>query len=283
MQQKMRATFLFLVIIASLFQNSTSSIGRSKQKVSPTKKQESATPTIERTQVEPTPAGQDNPHKQESNPKPGPQQRPEKPPWWDVAWSTWALVVVGVIAAYIALRTLADIEEQTNATKIAANAAQKTAEIAEQTLRLTQAADVQIVGVNFTPKGTLNTNTSVTVALRNFGQSRAKQFTNDLTIGIEGRKSAPVQPRQEIGVVLGPGQPFIIGFPPLGIGKIVTEEELERILNGQQFLKIWGSLKYKDVFGQQRVILCEGTYDRVGGNFMIDRYESADEDGEISS
>ncbi len=37
----------------------------------------------------------------------------EKPPWWDVAWATWALVVVGIVAAYIGLQTLADIKKQT--------------------------------------------------------------------------------------------------------------------------------------------------------------------------
>src|SRR5258708_16107666 len=40
---------------------------------------------------------------------------PEIPPWWDVAWSTWALVAVGIVAAYIGLQTLADIKRQTNA------------------------------------------------------------------------------------------------------------------------------------------------------------------------
>ncbi|MHB8501419.1 MAG: hypothetical protein ACYDCG_19815 [Candidatus Acidiferrales bacterium] len=39
----------------------------------------------------------------------------EKPPWWDVAWSTWALVAVGIAAAYIGLQTLADIKKQTQA------------------------------------------------------------------------------------------------------------------------------------------------------------------------
>lgn len=40
---------------------------------------------------------------------------PVKPPWWDVAWSTWALVGVGIAAAYIGLKTLSDIKKQTKA------------------------------------------------------------------------------------------------------------------------------------------------------------------------
>src|SRR5258708_40108916 len=29
------------------------------------------------------------------------QQRPEKPPWWDVTWANWGLVIIGGGAAYI--------------------------------------------------------------------------------------------------------------------------------------------------------------------------------------
>ncbi|MGB2898199.1 MAG: hypothetical protein WBB89_02965 [Candidatus Acidiferrum sp.] len=39
----------------------------------------------------------------------------EKPAWWDVAWSTWVLVAVGIVAAYIGLQTLVDIKKQTQA------------------------------------------------------------------------------------------------------------------------------------------------------------------------
>jgi hypothetical protein len=204
-------------------------------------------------------------------------KRPEAPPWWDVAWSTWALVVVGVVAAYIALGTLSDIRKQTEVSKIAADAARKSAEVAEQTLHLTQSADVQIVGMRLTPAGPLTANTVIEVQVKNFGQSRAKQFVNDLTVGIQGRELAPVHARQYIGVVLGPGQPFTIGFEPLGPGKILTQDDVQRVLNGELFLKIWGSLKYEDVFGKLHVVKCEGTYDRVYGNFLIDRYEPADE------
>jgi hypothetical protein len=52
---------------------------------------------------------------------------PDKPPWWDVAWSTWGLLAVGVAASLIAYFTLKDIKAQTvNATK-AAEAAEKSA------------------------------------------------------------------------------------------------------------------------------------------------------------
>src|SRR5579859_6888843 len=48
---------------------------------------------------------------------------PERPAWWDVAWSTWALVLVGTAAALLAQRTLSDIRKQTINSKIAADSA----------------------------------------------------------------------------------------------------------------------------------------------------------------
>jgi|SRR5215831_8860170 len=59
----------------------------------------------------------------------------DKPPWWDVAWSTWllafltlGLLAVGVIATILALKTLRDLKEQTGIARTAADAALKNAE-----------------------------------------------------------------------------------------------------------------------------------------------------------
>ena len=52
-------------------------------------------------------------------------------PWWDDAGiATWVLVLVGIVASIIAVRTLADLREQTDATFIAATAAQDNATVA---------------------------------------------------------------------------------------------------------------------------------------------------------
>jgi len=45
------------------------------------------------------------------------------------------------------------------------------------------------------------------------------------------------------------------------------------ILGGQLSLKIWGLLKYKDIFTKSYVIDCECTYSPTVSNFLIDRYE----------
>src|SRR5258708_2005174 len=41
--------------------------------------------------------------------------RPETPPWWDVAWATWALVIVGFGGTAAAIWTLITIRRQTRA------------------------------------------------------------------------------------------------------------------------------------------------------------------------
>jgi hypothetical protein len=46
-----------------------------------------------------------------------PQQKPEIPPPWDVAWSTWGLVFVGLTASGVAYFTLKDIKKQTQNTE----------------------------------------------------------------------------------------------------------------------------------------------------------------------
>jgi len=42
-----------------------------------------------------------------------PDNRPHKPPWWDVTWATWALVAVGIAGTLAAIYTLAAIRRQT--------------------------------------------------------------------------------------------------------------------------------------------------------------------------
>src|SRR5438552_3606304 len=56
------------------------------------------------------PDNQTGTRKEEDSAKAQTQQRPEKPPWWDVTWPTWGLVIVGLVAACIALWTLGDIK-----------------------------------------------------------------------------------------------------------------------------------------------------------------------------
>lgn len=89
----------------------------------PTNRGEQEKPTYKEQQgTNPQPAksvyifnNQDSPaeHKKESPDKA--KQRPEKPPWWDVVWATWALVVIGGAGVIAALATLGILWMQTTA------------------------------------------------------------------------------------------------------------------------------------------------------------------------
>jgi hypothetical protein len=51
---------------------------------------------------------------EEDRAKDEPFQRPEKPPWWDVTWATWVLVMVGFCGTLFALWSLFTLREQTS-------------------------------------------------------------------------------------------------------------------------------------------------------------------------
>ena len=52
------------------------------------------------------------------------------PNWTDPVWSNWALVIVGIVAAWIAVGTLKDLKKQTVAAKDSADSAKKAADAA---------------------------------------------------------------------------------------------------------------------------------------------------------
>ena len=203
-------------------------------------------------------------------------------------WIAWgggiALVIVGGCGVLAALKTLRSIETQTRqmkeyviATKDGVKAAQASAEAAiisakaaQDTLYLTQAADIQIEGINLTPKGPITGDTEVVMVVRNFGPTAAEDLTSTLTLGIKGRPLGPVNPRSDIPVAIGAGQPFNMGFERLR--HTLTTEDLAMVLAERLELRIWGAITYKDVFGGSYVIDCEGTYRPKDSAFYIERY-----------
>jgi len=156
-------------------------------------------------------------------------------------------------------------------TRRAANAARNSADVARDTLHLTQAADVHIKKIILKPKGPLSGDTAVYVVVKNHGHTRAEQFTEDLSMGIKERAAGISLPKRDMALVIGAGHIFSIAFAQLRDG--IMPEDLAMVSGGQVPLKIWGPLKYRDVFGKSYIIDCELTYDLKVGTFLIDRYE----------
>jgi hypothetical protein len=193
-------------------------------------------------------------------------------------WADWALwifngllVVAGFLGIRLAYKTLNTIQRQTKATEMAAIAARDSANVARDTLHLTQAADVHIEEVKLVPNEPLSSDTTIYVVVKNRGQTRAERFTNDLTLGIKERATNITLPRKDIETVIGAGNARSIAFGPLRGG--LLSADLDKVLGGQLLLKIWGPLRYRDIFGNGHVIDCECTYNLRVGNFLIDRYE----------
>lgn len=69
---------------------------------------------------------------QKSTLEPAPRQRLQLPPWWDVTWSTWGLVVVGLGGTTAALWTLVTIKRQTAAIEQQVAEMRKTGEQTER-------------------------------------------------------------------------------------------------------------------------------------------------------
>ncbi len=86
---------------------------RSQQQPAPSK-QESAQQTPAQSVVTES-QNQNRTAEKKDGPASQPQQGSPKPPWWDVTWSTWALVGVGFFGTWAAVWTLVTIQGQTKA------------------------------------------------------------------------------------------------------------------------------------------------------------------------
>jgi hypothetical protein len=78
---------------------------------------------------------------------------PEKPPWWDVAWSTLALAIIGLLGTCAAIGTLLIILRQTKAIESQVSEMRKTG---EQTDKLIQEATVQSIAAKRSADALIN-------------------------------------------------------------------------------------------------------------------------------
>jgi hypothetical protein len=78
----------------------------------------------------------------------------ERPPWWDVAWATWALVFVGLGGTIAAIWTLLTIRRQTTAIERQVHEMQSTS---IQTDRLIEEATKQSIAAKKSAEALINT------------------------------------------------------------------------------------------------------------------------------
>lgn len=243
----MRTIFLALAAL-SIFQTSPPPSQGSKQQDSPDKKHEATTPSPSRSAV--TFINADT------------KQRPEKPPWWDVAWSTWALVGIGIVAAYIGLRTLADIKKQTKNAKITAEAAQQTADAALLNAKAVISAErawimVELDWVPANPKRALGSSTNrepyTSAAIRFIYTNEGKTIAwiDEKLACFQIVKELPKQPNLSALQMLD-AEPQWVGSK--GGGHLDETLEAEGQEGMVDISVIWGVIRYRDAFGKHETV-----------------------------
>lgn len=149
-----------------------------------------------------------------------------------------------------AARAARAMEELLKPMAVAANAARLSADVAEQTLRLTERADIAWFDVAFRPEGRVTQDTIVILSFRNSGRTRADNVS---AIGWFGDLNAPKPPVQiEPNQSVGAGHAFNLGFRPVKYW--ITPGGFSEILKSGR-LGFWMYLTYQDIFGSPHSLL----------------------------
>jgi hypothetical protein len=249
----MRVLIPALVLVAAILQASPPD--RSKQQKPSNEKQNLAkTPP-------PSPSvaavnNQDCPCKEVRSTNTQPQETPEKSMWGDIP--TWLLVVVGGVAAWIALRTLRDIKIQTQNAGIAARAAETSANAIIRSERpwllISHVRVEQIVWNSQRVQGAY-------FVIQNYGKSPAWVVNMGGTFEtLNNLGELPSEPvykhsanEEKRGIVIVPSsggddrtESHIFKFPH---NSLTTDAGFQEVVNQKQNVWcIYGFVSYRDVF-----------------------------------
>jgi hypothetical protein len=169
---------------------------------------------------------------------------------WLVRW-TFALVFVGAIAAVVSYFQWRALHSTDAATHSAADAAKKSAEIAEQALRMSERP---IINVGNWEYSNIGINLAPLLKFRIGNNGRSAGYVFDHTAVIYTGTKLPEQPdyygdRPHNAVVPGGGGSVGVTLdnptpPPL------TEDQFNRITKGEEAIYVYGKLSYRDTFDE---------------------------------
>jgi|SRR5208282_4261606 hypothetical protein len=210
-------------------------------------------------------------------PPPPPQQHGQTdgsckiPAWTDPFWSNWALVIVGIVTAWIALGTLKDIKQQTSTATISADAAKKSAEMAEASLKLGERADVLLDAASLVYGQDLSgKDARVVVQFKNFGRTKAVNVRLKLNLVTEG---IPETDHTNIPTIsMGAGEVKEISSQKFV--QFMTEVMARKIFAAETSLSFEGEACYQDIFGTPHRSYYTGTWNVGTNRFHIKKQES---------
>jgi hypothetical protein len=181
------------------------------------------------------------------------------------------LVIVGIVTAWIALGTLKDIKQQTSTATISAEAAKKSAEMAEASLKLGERADVLLDGVSLVYGQDLGgKDTRVVVQFKNFGRTKAVNVRLKLNLVTEG---IPETDQTNIPTIsMGAGE--IKEISSQRFVQFMTEIMAQKIFAAETPLSFEGEACYQDIFGTPHRSYYAGTWNKGTNRFHIKKQES---------
>jgi len=179
-------------------------------------------------------------------------------------------VVFTGISVLVGVAALCLLYTQTRATKIAADAAKKSAEVAELALRLAERADIALDSCAIVGEVLNGADTRVVLQFKNFGRTRAKDVRLYLNVVIED--CPPTDYSKIPPITMGAGETKDISSEQFA--DFLTAETARRIFSRQTPLKFEGGVSYKDVFDAPHASHYTGTYDWDTRLFHIDNQES---------
>jgi hypothetical protein len=175
-------------------------------------------------------------------------------------WSNWVLIVVTFGAVIAAFRTLDQLRRQVGSNATAADAAKKSADVAETTMRLSHSPlvfceriDIIHVAVGERP--------AIVVHFMNAGSSAATQCWLTVAFQFFDGPTGPI-PDQCISTLdpkIGTRQgPFSIAggqriYLPVAKGSAITEEEMSAMNAGQKRLWAFGAGQFFDPIAQETI------------------------------
>lgn len=178
----------------------------------------------------------------------------------DPFWSNWALVLIGLGIAILAIRSLRVIYDQTIATERAVASAEKIAVAADATLKVVkETAERELRAYVLPIKGGMFEDrihagkSSIRITIKNIGKTPAFHFSSCLSVGVfefptpdnlpsvtasRGKGSFPLAPDGETELE--------------GILAVITPEQLAHLAARTKAVYAFGELRYQDAFGAER-------------------------------
>ncbi|MGA8500547.1 MAG: hypothetical protein WB683_03295 [Candidatus Sulfotelmatobacter sp.] len=229
-------------------------------------------------------------------------------PDWGMWLFSFLLVVVGAIQAGILYRTWGQIERQAGtmerqlttmqgqleamksagaqtdelirhaAAQLAelntsATAAKRSAEFAELAVKVSECADVLLLGVSikFATSQRLDGNSNVVFTFKNFGRTRANNTKFSISLILPEVPHNDVVPIN-VAIVIGASDTQVIGCERFR--EWLAQETFDKFLRGESVLRFSAGVTYEDVFGQPHAAPFAGFFDFHSQTFRVEENEA---------